>query len=470
MSRSSTRQFSADCFDAFVKMGFDNDSLLPKDTVLARAPGQDSNLEKCPQHLWHVIQTHGGHTTKGVTQGTRNRIVHQLRQWKTKTYRGGAGKITRRRPVEELTAQLERQVPTVTHLVARAQEIYSTSAEVTAARPRTEGVVVWGGNNSCTTYWKAERAWLISTFAALTSSKPSSSRVVLKERLTSSPRYKALQDAIEEANETFYNSQCGFFACQPNKCTCLSMVAWEARDIFVKMFLDSLTDSSSAKIKFFSPADDAKLPRGSEAALYNIAGFLVNKLKKKSGTQERVSAKQARAFAVFAVTNRTSQSAAMGSGMPFKKVARRQYTNDSLTYVSPPFYAFISRLELVFWLNLTPHNIATCGGNFVPDLVLFASQDVNVLRAWQTCCDCVMTQVLQTTPHGDRQQVTTEVKQGALLVFELLVATFANVRAKEFQSKFVQQSSVGPARMSGHRDLMAAQVSLSRKKTIPKQS
>ena len=440
-TREGDAKFKNEAYQVFVTMGLKCDSRLPPDHVLARSPASNSVREKCPQILWDLMEAHGGYSEKGWPGVSRGRLVTQLRLWKQKQF-GRNSTSSTRLPIESILPVLRQHVPTATALVNAAKTLFATGT-VTIARPITKGKLVWGGHESCTKFWGDQREWLINKFAEVTVSNPND-EIFWMMQLKPRQRYAAVVNLIHEVNDMVDDTDCSFWGCQrDNKCTCWAALAWETWDMYVKVFLDAVTEDPSNTITFVSPSKTDTLPGGSADALYNIAGFHVRKALKRSGKTKRVPKRDARACAVFTVSCSVSQQTATKAKLPVDKVVRTQHGPNSLFYVSTPLYAFFYRLELVFWLNLLPHKVAAwTKGKFFDQLMQFASKDASVVKAWQMCVDQMVKEVVQKNePDCNVQELTSTVTEDAQSIFQMLLETYASTRAKEFSKSYPHQSS-----------------------------
>ena len=361
-SRERDEKFKMQAWTAFEKMGLTSRCRLPQSQVLARSPTSESNLDKCPLPLWELIQEHGGYVDKGRYGVSRGRIVSQLRQWKKARYQSMSA-VSSTDSLGNIILVLQGLVPQVTTLLEMTKQLHARASTLMHARPCT-AKVVWTGAR-CNEFWEHQRNWLILIFAEATCDHHDDA-LYLEVHTHTQDRYDALRSVLREANGDFDAANCQLCAKWYRKCNCLLMVAWETCDMFTQTFMDHLIDGREPSVvKIVSPPTNAVLPVGSAEALYNIAGAVLFKIKKKSGKHVGVGRAAQRAFTVFAVSHSLTQNEATEVGLPTSKVMRQQHRQDSLTYVSEYLYKFFCSLEVGFLVQFNPAKGCGWGGQHI---------------------------------------------------------------------------------------------------------
>lgn len=486
-SRQRDKLFKTQAWKAFETLKYTKDTALPKTGVLARDPYQASTYDLCPKPLWELIQNHGGYSESDRNKVSRGRIKRQLDLWKRKTFGAAVTGITNGRPttLKGLELVLQTLVPDTQTLLRDIESEFNKVSSLYYYRPQLTAIVLWSSDNSdCLRFWSAQRELLISTFAEVSHSHPNDCAALDDAlRKKESDRTRSAVTMLQQVND-WRTDQCDFCTQQFQRCNCLGICAWEAILFFSEKFTNIVVGNEPDALQ--TPPTNATLPASSQDVVYHIAGFAMNKLKKKAMKTTRVTPQARYLYGVFSKVHSINQSQAHADGLPTGKVTVEQWKEDSLTYASEYMYDFFYQLELVFWLNLSLHNVSTRGPAFMGMLQDFAGVDVEVLRAWNICVDHVVEHVqgggggerggedssrIQT--RGDRELrisspmgETAAMKNSAIVVFDLLVSTYTNVRGKEFVKTHVPRQEAA-ARTSGHRDKMAMTVVAPRREREP---
>ena len=472
--KRNNKEFKADAYAAFASMGLNSNSTIPVASVLMRSPDVETNRDRCPRELWHLIQKHGGFAEKGLQGVTRQRILGQFRQWRTNTFSPQVDAQLPTTTKESTLGVLEQLVPRTASLIAEAVILHGASSSIIANRgDATKAVRVWDGEG-CFSLWDAQRSNLL-TIVADAAFDHVKDHLYIDAQTNTGEWNEKLRSLLTLTNADFA-ARCTWCRQKAAKkaCDCIAMVAWEARDMFKALVLrhvgrDAMGTTTITE-GLISPPEHAVLPIGSVDAVYNICGALLSKIRKKANEATRGLTDQHKATCTaFFFVHHLSQKAATRAELPVAKVVRSQYGADTLTFASESLYEFISRLELVYWHNLH-RSVAGVGVvEAMEELDSFARTDAGVVAAWNICVRDVVDHIypghsVDDTDEGHAGTALWMHEEGERVqfIFDLLATTYKNVRGKEYARSYAQERRrIAIARLPGTRDRLAANILVS---------
>ena len=464
-------QFKAEVCAAFNTIGLDAGSCLPPTHVLARDPDVLSGgLATCPRELWQVIQAHGGFVNAGRIGVSRRKIVNQFRLWKLEKF----GQSTAVRQVVapppattkmSTLAVLHELVPCMSELTAEMTGVHAKMSCLRRIRRWEQDIQLWA-SDACKRFWEAELGNTLMVVVDAVHDHLRDGMYIETHTHTGEPvrRLWAILEADDDAKMLATN--CKFCPRRGAVCNCIQMAAYEAVEMFVGVVLRHVGyDEHAEKLALKSPPPDAIVPAGSVDALYNAAGALLCKVRKKTSFGAKgVTEAQCGACVAFCVVHAVSGEDARTSQLPVAKVLRTQKGADSLAFVSESLYNFFCRLELVYWVNLNLQSAAGLTPGFMQQLDAFAQIDAGVVSAWQR----VMFDIVKRHHPGDcadttaagRKKLKAKLKQAiarSSFVFEMVARTYRNVRGKEFAATYAEQTRrAWDARQTCVRDALGA--------------